>query len=251
MRVVARMSAPPPTSARPRREPDPTSSPAPEREPRGARRKRETREKLLRAAFRLIAEKGVDAVAINEITEAADVGFGSFYNHFASKEAIHEAVFQAVFEAFGDALEQLTRDVEDPAEVIAVCVRHTILRARKEHLWGRFFLHEGFTARAMTRGLAARLLRDIHNGIAQRRFDTLDPPMALAMAGGTVMATVAAEAAVAEAGATAAEQLGFDTKDLATRAAAVILRGLGLRRDEATRIAARPLPVFESPPAFA
>src|SRR5262245_42665756 len=60
-----------------------------EREPRGARRKRETREKLLRAAFRLIAERGVDGVAINEITEAADVGFGSFYNHFESKDAIH------------------------------------------------------------------------------------------------------------------------------------------------------------------
>ena len=49
-------------------------------EPRGVRRKRETRSRLMRAAMQLMAERGVDGVAINEITEAADVGFGSFYN---------------------------------------------------------------------------------------------------------------------------------------------------------------------------
>ena len=58
-----------------------------EKEPRGARRKRETRARLLEAALRLSAERGMEGVAINEITEAADVGFGSFYNHFESKEA--------------------------------------------------------------------------------------------------------------------------------------------------------------------
>ena len=47
------------------------------REPRGARRKRETRARLLDAALKLMAEKGMEGVAINEITEAADVGFGS------------------------------------------------------------------------------------------------------------------------------------------------------------------------------
>jgi AcrR family transcriptional regulator len=83
--------------------------PAPEpREPRRARRKRETHEKLLRAAFGLIAERGADGVAVNEITKTADVGFGSFYNHFDSKEAIHAAAFGTVFEVFGDALARLT-----------------------------------------------------------------------------------------------------------------------------------------------
>lgn len=34
----------------------------------------------------VMAAEGADAATINDITEAADVGFGSFYNHFASKE---------------------------------------------------------------------------------------------------------------------------------------------------------------------
>jgi Transcriptional regulator len=62
------------------------------RQPRGARRKRETRARLLDAALRLMAERGMDSVAINDITEAADVGFGSFYNHFGSKEGIFTAL---------------------------------------------------------------------------------------------------------------------------------------------------------------
>ena len=46
------------------------------RQPRGARRKAATRMRLLHAAFRLMAEKGPDNVAMSEITDAADVRFG-------------------------------------------------------------------------------------------------------------------------------------------------------------------------------
>ena len=219
-----------------------------EREARGARRKRETREKLLDAAFRLFGARGVDAVAINEITEAADVGFGSFYNHFASKEALYDAVVDSVFGAFGDMLERLTSDAEDPAEVVAICVRHTILRAHAEPLWGRFFLREGFKPSAMTRGLGARLLRDVQRGVAAKRFDTPDVLMAVMLAGGCVMATVAAEGAMPGQGARA-RQLGLETKDLPNRAAAAILEALGLTRAEAQKLAARPLPPIASTPS--
>src|SRR4030095_6692086 len=59
---------------------------------RVARRRLETRARLVRAARELMARKGVGATSIQEITEAADVGFGSFYNHFDSKETIPPAV---------------------------------------------------------------------------------------------------------------------------------------------------------------
>ncbi|OUL92911.1 TetR/AcrR family transcriptional regulator, partial [Paraburkholderia hospita] len=85
-----------------------------EREPRGARRKRETRGRLLDAALRLMAEKGMEGVAINEITEAADVGFGSFYNHFESKEAIYAILVDNVFEDFADMLDRLAGGLSDP-----------------------------------------------------------------------------------------------------------------------------------------
>ncbi|MGF6786926.1 AcrR family transcriptional regulator [Paraburkholderia sp. 35.1] len=77
-----------------------------------------------------MAEKGMEGVAINEITEAADVGFGSFNNHFESKEAIYATLVDNVFEEFANMLDRLASGLSDPAEVISVSVRHTVMRAR-------------------------------------------------------------------------------------------------------------------------
>ncbi|MBC7174506.1 MAG: TetR/AcrR family transcriptional regulator [Polyangiaceae bacterium] len=222
-----------------------------QREPRGARRKRETREKLLRAAFQLIAERGVDAVAVNEITEAADVGFGSFYNHFESKDAIHAAVLGAVFDDFGDALEKLTANIDDPAEIIAVSVRHVIGHARREPLWGRFLLREWYRPEAFPRGLGARLLHDIGKGIARKRFEVTDPLMTTLVAGGTVIGALAAQLGSAgEGGAKLLDQFGMTTENLDQRAAAALLQGFGLPALEAKAIAKRPLPTLEWAPVF-
>lgn len=221
------------------------AAPDAQREPRGERRKRETRSRLLEAALRLMAEKGMEGVAINEITEAADVGFGSFYNHFESKEAIYAALLDRVFEEFGDALDRLVRDVADPAEVISVCVRHTLLRARREPVWGQFLIREGFSAKALQRGLGQRLLRDIEKGVKSKRFPTDDIQMMWTSAGGTVLASVSVEL---QSGSSREKQpaelkrLGFSADGLPERTAATLLRTLGLDQAEAKAIARRPLP---------
>src|SRR5688572_4380187 len=204
----------------------PATDPTPEREPRGARRKRETRQRLLEAALRLMAKKGMEGVAINEITEAADVGFGSFYNHFESKEAIYGAVMEWVFEDFADALDRLVSDIADPAEVVSVCVRHTLLRAQREPVWGHFLIREGYSARVLERGLGQRLLRDIQRGIASARFKREDALMSFLSVGGTVLASVSVWLQFHEARGTdptAIEQHGFSVDDLPQRAARTLL----------------------------
>ena len=238
--------------------PKPTGSPktaevGADREPRNARRKRETRERLLDAALRLMAERGMAGVAINEITEAADVGFGSFYNYFDSKEAIYDALIKQVFEDFGDALDRLVQDVADPAEAIAHCIRHTLLRARREPLWGQFLLREGYSLNAITHGLGQRLLRDIGRGVAARRLQAPDLFMSFMAAGGIVLAAIAAEQqAGSESSPQAAlvKSLGMDIGGIPERAATMVLTTLGLPPKEAAAIARKPLPVAEpSPPA--
>ncbi|BCG03622.1 TetR family transcriptional regulator (plasmid) [Paraburkholderia sp. PGU19] len=221
-----------------------------EREPRGARRKRETRGRLLDAALRLMAEKGMEGVAINEITEAADVGFGSFYNHFESKEAIYAILVDNVFEDFADMLDRLASGLSDPAEVISVSVRHTVMRARRDPVWGRFLIREGFSARAMSRGLGQRLLRDIGNGIAAKRFVVADPFIGFLSVGGTVLCAIAAELNFVAPGAPAAgvlKELGFNGEHFPERTAATLLQTLGLKRAEAEKIASRPLPLVQEP----
>lgn len=53
---------------------------------RRARRKAELRERILRAAMDLFARQGFFATTIEQITQAADVGKGTFFNYFPSKE---------------------------------------------------------------------------------------------------------------------------------------------------------------------
>src|ERR1700722_3895831 len=55
---------------------------------RRTRRSAETRERLFAAAVRLFAEKGFAETTVEDITNAADVGKGTFFNYFPSKEHI-------------------------------------------------------------------------------------------------------------------------------------------------------------------
>ncbi len=219
-------------------------------EPRGARRRRETRARLLRAAFRLMAEKGMHGVAINEITEAADVGFGSFYNHFESKEAIYDAVVDGVFDNFADSIEGVITDISDPAEVIAVSTRYTMTRALREPLWGQFLVREGFSSRSVDRGLGRRLLRDIRTGVAAKRLDVPDLLMSFVSVAGTALGAVSVAlqlGSVRGPRSSIFKELGSSLEGLPERTASVHLQVLGVGRTEAQEIACRPLPAMELP----
>ena len=64
---------------------------APGRKPKLGRRERhraETRARILQAALSLFARQGFAATRIEQITEAADVGKGTFFNYFPSKEHV-------------------------------------------------------------------------------------------------------------------------------------------------------------------
>ena len=47
-----------------------------------------TREDIVQAGLKCLAEKGFNAVGVQDITDTAGVPKGSFYNHFESKEAL-------------------------------------------------------------------------------------------------------------------------------------------------------------------
>ncbi|MFY9690103.1 MAG: TetR/AcrR family transcriptional regulator [Candidatus Acidiferrales bacterium] len=55
---------------------------------RRERRRAEIRERLFRAALRLFAERGYLETTVEDITEAADVGKGTFFNYFPTKEHV-------------------------------------------------------------------------------------------------------------------------------------------------------------------
>lgn len=55
---------------------------------RRQRRAAETRLRLFRSALQLFAERGFPNVTVEDITEAADVGKGTFFNYFKSKDHV-------------------------------------------------------------------------------------------------------------------------------------------------------------------
>jgi len=60
---------------------------------RHERRRQQTRKQLIDAADSLVLEKGYESVTIQDITDRADLGRGTFYIHFKDKE---EAVWSAI-----------------------------------------------------------------------------------------------------------------------------------------------------------
>ena len=185
---------------------------------------------MVRAAREVMARNGVGAATIQEITEAADVGFGSFYNHFATKEDIVAAVMEEAIESFGAAADRLADRIDDPAEILAASVRHAIRRAASDEAWGWFLIRTALArAHGLRRGLGPRLARDIQRGIAARRFVVDDPVAAGLAAGGAILSVMAARLH---------GDLGDDAGE---RAAAVVLRLLGLSAAEADEVAQRPL----------
>src|SRR5437868_15242893 len=85
-----------------------------------------TRARLLQSARELIGEGGFDAVTIADITNRAEVGFGTFYGYFETKDAVVREVIVDAIERLAEANDALTADLDDPAEVMSVAIRHTL-----------------------------------------------------------------------------------------------------------------------------
>ena len=71
---------------------------------RRERKKRETHQRLMEAALDLFRERGYDATTVEDITDAADVAKGTFFNYFATKEDILPALAEWRLRQLGDAL---------------------------------------------------------------------------------------------------------------------------------------------------
>ena len=196
------------------------------------RRKARTRQALIDAAVRLIAEGRGDRASIQEITEAADIGFGSFYNHFDSKEQLFQTASQEVLERWGQMIDRASADLTDPAELFAVGTRISGRLGWTHPDIAGFLTGAGLGAMDIPTGLAPRALRDIRAGQASGRFTVPDAEIALsAVAGGLLGLLRMCQQHPERVTETTVDQL-----------AEAELRLLGVPAPEAARLVALPLP---------
>ena len=195
------------------------------------RRKQRTRAALIRAAQGFIAADKL-TVPVLEITQAADVGMGSFYNHFDSKEELFEAAVAEVLDTHGALLDKLTESLEDPAETFAFSFRMTgrLFRLRPQE--SRIMLRNAPALISSDRGLAPRARRDIAAAAKAGRFHISDPQVSTVIAGGALMGL----------GHLLAEEPDRDDAEAADQVTEDLLRLFGLPADEARDICRRPLP---------
>ncbi len=194
------------------------------------RRRAQTHAKLVGAAGALFARQGVENTRINEITEEADVGFGSFYNHFENKEAIVAAVVEQAAAAAAQAIDAATTSLEDPAEVVAVAHRSLIKQAADDPEWGWLLVRLEISHNLASRTLDPYARRDLMRGIQSGRFRVDHPEAALIAAGGALIAVIR----------TVLQAPTDETT--AQYHATCVLRIFGLSPHDAAEVAARPLP---------
>lgn len=68
------------------------------------------REQILEVASRLFRQRGIDAVSVAEVMDAAGFTHGGFYNHFADKGALAVEAVLATFEERVSGLERATSE---------------------------------------------------------------------------------------------------------------------------------------------
>lgn len=212
-----------------------TSSASPPVGRREARKQR-TRAALLAATQQLVADGGHEAVTIEAVTAAADIGFGTFYGYFDSKDDLLAAAVADISAGLGALNDALTTALDDPAEVMSASIRHTIGSLEVAPRWARFVTGLGFAeVGVLTEQLTERLRRDLAAGQRSGRFLPDPDGRHPYVIHGAVLAAIRARVD------------GHLPPGSATDVAADVLRLLGLPSAEADAIARRPLPALHLP----
>ena len=154
--------------------------------PRNSRRRERTRAALVTAARSLVFERGHEKIAIQDITERADVGLGTFYNYFETKTAVFEAVLDDMRAAFNEELEKLREPVKDPAFIVAITLKHCLRAAQDHGQWRTFIAYAGLQGEHFLLQDEDQLLEDIKRGVAAGRFKVEDVHFAQSLIMGMV-----------------------------------------------------------------
>ncbi|MFE8957434.1 TetR/AcrR family transcriptional regulator [Streptomyces massasporeus] len=207
----------------------PTSAPSINR---FERRRAATRQALIHAARQILAESGDTSVSIQTIADRADVGFGSFYNHFESKAALFDEAVLDALDEYGRAIDERLEGIGDPAERVAFGVRLSARMAETHPEIMRILRHRGLGHIHSDRGLSPRALDDLTTGATSGRFTVSDPEIALSALGGSLLGLLDLHLT----------RPTGDSDKAAAAMAEMILRMLGVPAHEALDIAHRPLP---------
>lgn len=147
----------------------------------------QTRERIYRAALALFERKGLDETTVAEIAEAADVGKGTFFTYYATKESVF-------VEVSADLVDRMTTRLEEAS------ARGASFEARVAAYFAPAIEWHA-SHPVLSRAMLAAFVRDAayvsaDRPLQQRLYERLGHLLAEAQARGDVSAGIAVESAV-------------------------------------------------------
>jgi AcrR family transcriptional regulator len=197
------------------------------------RKRRGTRDRIVREAESLMRSRPIDDITIQDITDAADIGHGTFYLHFKSKYEVLIPIVEQEAIRWDEIIQRRVSDLDDPAVVLASSSRYMARVIVADPLWRWFLQHSGVPVDDMRQAIGRFGARDFGRGLMSGRFKVPELTIASSyMLGGFVNGLLAS----------------FDSADpnrTIDQIVEMLLRVIGLQPEEAERIANLPLPELE------
>lgn len=172
---------------------------------RVARRRQKNLEALIQAGQEVMGEKGIDAATMLEIADRADIGAGTVYSYFKSKDDLAIAVLERLMYDLALRIETVTDTFTDPAQVYAFGIWNVLVAATSDQRWKQLLNRSEVIAEAMVRQMGPFAMRDMQNATRAGRFRVTDADLTFRMAAHAIVGVALAvtsgtlpEAAIAE-----------------------------------------------------
>jgi AcrR family transcriptional regulator len=203
--------------------------------PRVAQKQARARSRIIEVADKLTKERSVDEVSIKDITEAADVGQGTFYTHFKSKNEVLVPIMQADADQLDAAMQLALQDTDDPALIIGTSGRLMGRYVTTNPRWRWVLENSSVPVDDLQRSFGRFGARDYQRGRDTGDFLEMDATIAQSFCFGGLISVFVMSLRLK------------DPERAIDRAVELSLRALGVPGEKAAHISTQPLPSIQFP----
>jgi AcrR family transcriptional regulator len=193
----------------------------------GREKRARTRAQLIDGARRLLAERPLHGVTVDDVVAASNVAKGTFYYHFNDLQELAAAVARDLGESFDELITPRRLACTDPLERVVCGLMAFLDKAAEDHGWGRLVLNGLPSSLELDRSVRKNLMVDLADGKASARLAMEDVGLAADLVIGIWREV------------TLAITDGRLSRGGIDAACAAALRALGLTRSEAAALTAR------------
>lgn len=204
----------------------------------GAARREATRAKLLSAAVRVFAEKGLDAPQIDDFIAAAGVARGTFYNYFKTSAEVVDVVAAELTDEVLYTIESHVKYLDDPLVRIVTACRLYMRTAIDHPAWGAFVTRSATRRDATGRLVNVYIPRDLTLAREQGLVQFSNVLAARDLLLGSIRMAAASELS------------GAAPNDHVDEVIKLVLKALGVKAARLRAVCALALPTLELPPAI-